>query len=215
MKPMLTVPALACVATLAACSGMQPTPTYSQANLPDTIKVPAGQKVAMETIGVGEISYECREKQGAAGQFEWVFVGPECGIERPRRQGGREVLRAAGHLGSEGLVEAHRRAACRRAGRYRQHPAAAREGEPCRRSRRDERHDLRAAGRDARRRCAGRRLRKRHERPQGSRPLPGRLHLLDADVTDAFSCVSSRAGALRRRRAPDAGSRAWCRPVSS
>jgi Protein of unknown function (DUF3455) len=76
MKPILTVPALACVATLAACSGMQPTPTYSQANLPDAIKVPAGHKVAMETIGVGEITYECRQKQGAAGQFEWVFVGP-------------------------------------------------------------------------------------------------------------------------------------------
>ena len=30
----------------------------------------------METVGAGEITYECREKANAMGQFEWVFVGP-------------------------------------------------------------------------------------------------------------------------------------------
>ncbi|MGH6611147.1 MAG: DUF3455 domain-containing protein [Burkholderiaceae bacterium] len=30
----------------------------------------------MSTVGVGEITYECREKQGAAGTYEWAFVAP-------------------------------------------------------------------------------------------------------------------------------------------
>jgi hypothetical protein len=31
----------------------------------------------METVGAGEITYQCREKQGAMGQYEWFFVGPK------------------------------------------------------------------------------------------------------------------------------------------
>lgn len=50
---------------------------YAQTSLPDTIKVPDGHKVSMETTGVGEITYECRDKANAAGQTEWVFVGPK------------------------------------------------------------------------------------------------------------------------------------------
>jgi Protein of unknown function (DUF3455) len=79
MKSILTASAPFAVAALAACTSMQPevsTAMFSQTSLPDAVKVPAGHKVAMETVGVGEITYECREKQGAAGQFEWVFVGP-------------------------------------------------------------------------------------------------------------------------------------------
>ena len=50
---------------------------YSQASLPATVQVPAGNKVAMETVGVGEITYECRDKANMPGQTEWVFVGPK------------------------------------------------------------------------------------------------------------------------------------------
>ena len=50
---------------------------YSQAALPDAVKVPAGNRVAMETVGAGDITYECRTKANTADQFEWVFVGPE------------------------------------------------------------------------------------------------------------------------------------------
>jgi hypothetical protein len=54
------------------------TPTaFAQAGLPDSIKVPDGHKVALETTGVGEITYECRDKANAAGQTEWTFVGPK------------------------------------------------------------------------------------------------------------------------------------------
>ncbi|MBV6289203.1 DUF3455 domain-containing protein [Pseudomonas aegrilactucae] len=45
--------------------------------VPDSIKVPDGHKVALETVGVGEITYECRDKPDMAGQTEWVFVGPK------------------------------------------------------------------------------------------------------------------------------------------
>ena len=56
------------------CSYM---PTMSSApDVPTAIAVPAGSKMAMRTVGVGELTYECREKQGAAGTFEWTFVAP-------------------------------------------------------------------------------------------------------------------------------------------
>lgn len=53
--------------------------SLAQANsaIPDSIKVPDGHKMAMETTGVGEITYECRDKADMAGQTEWVFVGPK------------------------------------------------------------------------------------------------------------------------------------------
>ncbi len=65
------------VSLLAACGSMATAPTYSQANLPATVQVPAGHKVAMETVGVGEITYQCNAKKDMADQFEWVFAGPD------------------------------------------------------------------------------------------------------------------------------------------
>jgi len=64
---------------LAACSGMgaKPLPMFSQASLPDAVKVPAGHRVAMETVGAGDITYECRAKANTPGAHEWVFVGPD------------------------------------------------------------------------------------------------------------------------------------------
>jgi len=50
---------------------------FAQTGLPESIKVPDGHKVALETTGVGEITYECRDKANAVGQVEWVFVGPK------------------------------------------------------------------------------------------------------------------------------------------
>lgn len=65
-------------ALLSACGSMGPAmPAFSQDGLPDAIKVPAGHKVVMETVGVGEITYECRDKANAPGQTEWAFVGPQ------------------------------------------------------------------------------------------------------------------------------------------
>lgn len=50
---------------------------YAQTGLPDAVKVPDGHKVVMETVGVGEITYQCRDKANAPGQSEWFFVGPK------------------------------------------------------------------------------------------------------------------------------------------
>ena len=74
--------AAAVVATLCACASAPPMtmPMFSQAALPDAVKVPAGHAVVMETVGVGEITYECKAKAGPtamAGEFEWAFVGPK------------------------------------------------------------------------------------------------------------------------------------------
>lgn len=64
--------------TLAATCLLVTVPVaYAQTDLPDSIKVPDGHKVALETVGVGEITYECRDKVNAAGQTEWTFVGPK------------------------------------------------------------------------------------------------------------------------------------------
>lgn len=82
--------ALATLATLAACAGMNsPMPAYSQASLPEPVKVPAGHVVAMETVGAGDITYECRAKKDMAGH-EWVFVGPDARLmDRKGMQVGR------------------------------------------------------------------------------------------------------------------------------
>ncbi len=67
----------AAAALLTACGSMAPmAPKFSQDGLPEAIKVPMGNTVAMETVGVGEITYECRDKANAPGMTEWVFVGP-------------------------------------------------------------------------------------------------------------------------------------------
>lgn len=69
---------IAAAGLLGACSSMGPAPmASSQSGLPDTIKVPAGNHLAWETTGTGEITYECRDKANAPGQTEWVFVGPK------------------------------------------------------------------------------------------------------------------------------------------
>ena len=46
------------------------------ASLPEPVRVPAGHSIKLETVGTGEITYECREKKDAAGAFEWAFVAP-------------------------------------------------------------------------------------------------------------------------------------------
>ena len=65
--------ALFCLTALLAAAPA----AFAQTGLPDNIKVPDGHKVTLETTGVGEITYECRDKANAAGQTEWTFVGPK------------------------------------------------------------------------------------------------------------------------------------------
>lgn len=78
-RPLALLSSLSAVALLAACGSMNmaKAPAFSQADLPATVQVPAGHKVVMETVGMGDITYECRDKANAPGMTEWVFVGPK------------------------------------------------------------------------------------------------------------------------------------------
>ena len=73
---MKTVLMIATAAALSACTASPMMMKVDNASLPEAVRVPAGQKVMMATKGVGEITYECREKKDTAGQHEWAFVGP-------------------------------------------------------------------------------------------------------------------------------------------
>jgi hypothetical protein len=87
--------AAAVLVVLSACaSNMSANPMssvmYSQDGLPGTMKVPAGQKVAMETVGVGEITYECRADKEMAGKYAWTFAGPDAKLlDRSGKQVGK------------------------------------------------------------------------------------------------------------------------------
>ena len=83
-KHLVSTLAIAAAGLLVACAGMPAgaplAAAFSQDALPDAVKVPAGHRVALETVGVGEITYECRAKANSAGAFEWVFVGPRADL---------------------------------------------------------------------------------------------------------------------------------------
>ena len=85
-----TVLAASVAALLAACASSPMMNPYNQNALPSSVQVPSGHRVAMETVGTGEITYECRAKANTAGEFEWVFVGPDARLmDRNGRQVGR------------------------------------------------------------------------------------------------------------------------------
>lgn len=46
------------------------------AALPAPVQVPAGHSMKLWTVGIGEITYACREKADAPGGHAWVFVAP-------------------------------------------------------------------------------------------------------------------------------------------
>ena len=88
-----TLAAAALLALTACASNMSapmPSMAYSQDNLPDTMKVPVGHQVAMETVGVGEITYECRADKAMVGQYAWTFAGPDAKLlDRSGKQVGK------------------------------------------------------------------------------------------------------------------------------
>lgn len=60
---------------LAACAGT-PAPV-PLAGVPDKLKPPASESLAMIVQAKGVQVYECRAKQGQPGAYEWAFVAPE------------------------------------------------------------------------------------------------------------------------------------------
>lgn len=85
LAPLVPVAMLGACATTGAPGGAM-APLFSQAGLPAAVQVPDGHQVAMETVGVGKITYECRARKDAAGAFEWVFVGPDATLMDRRNQ---------------------------------------------------------------------------------------------------------------------------------
>jgi hypothetical protein len=92
MKTTTTL-ALLTVAALTACANQPMRPAFSQANLPPAMQVPVGHSVMLETAAAGDITYQCRTKKDMAGQFEWVFVGPDAGL---KDRSGKVVVRYYG-----------------------------------------------------------------------------------------------------------------------
>jgi hypothetical protein len=77
---------LGVAALLSACASSPMMAKVDNAMLPEPVRVPAGQKVMMTTTGVGEITYECREKKDMAGAHEWAFVAPVAVLYTPDRK---------------------------------------------------------------------------------------------------------------------------------
>ncbi len=67
---------IAAAVALSACASAPMMMKVDNAALPEPVRVPAGQKLMMSTTGIGEITYECREKKDMAGAHEWAFVAP-------------------------------------------------------------------------------------------------------------------------------------------
>ena len=82
---------IAAVGILAGCStapSLMGQAQFDQSQLPAAVQVPAGHKMVLETVGVGQITYEC--KAAADGKVAWTFAGPEAKlIERNNKQVGR------------------------------------------------------------------------------------------------------------------------------
>lgn len=76
-----TTLSLLALATLGACANQPMRAPFNQAELPEAVKVPTGHMVAMETAAAGDITYQCRANKDNAGQFDWVFVGPDAGLK--------------------------------------------------------------------------------------------------------------------------------------
>ena len=63
---------------VAACAGLgKPTPMV---NVPDKLKPPANETLAMIVPAKGVQIYECRAKKDQAASYEWAFVAPEADL---------------------------------------------------------------------------------------------------------------------------------------
>jgi hypothetical protein len=48
--------------------------------VPDNLKVPAGQEVLLKALGKGLAVYVCKAASGDADRFEWVLARPDAGL---------------------------------------------------------------------------------------------------------------------------------------
>jgi hypothetical protein len=73
-SPRLLCAALA-AASLCACA----TQTMAPANVPDAVKAPSGAAYMLTLVGVGDLTYECRNANNATA---WAFVGPNAALRK-------------------------------------------------------------------------------------------------------------------------------------
>ena len=50
--------------------------TVDNMSLPEPIRVPDGHVQKFWAVGIGEVTYACREKSDQAGSYAWTFVAP-------------------------------------------------------------------------------------------------------------------------------------------
>ena len=96
-----TLLALAAVAALSACGSISPPPTMAvdNARLPEAVRVPASEaRFRSTSTGIGEITYGCRDKKDAAGQFESAFVAPQAACDSANRGARQQVAYRADYV---------------------------------------------------------------------------------------------------------------------
>ena len=54
---------------------------FAQDNVPEAVRVPAGNKAVLETAAAGKITYECKEVADKAGEFAWVLTSPDAKLK--------------------------------------------------------------------------------------------------------------------------------------
>ena len=66
---------------MTACSTAKPpAKEYSQDRLVESVRVPAGHVVVLETTGVGVLNYECRANASATGGAAWAIASPKADL---------------------------------------------------------------------------------------------------------------------------------------
>lgn len=66
---------------ISACATVGDRGSFSQSHLPSAVQVPAQHMVALETVGIGHTTYECRAQTNMPAQHAWAFVGPEAKLQ--------------------------------------------------------------------------------------------------------------------------------------
>jgi hypothetical protein len=64
------------VAALSACGLRQPNLHMAQQNLPESIRVPAGNTAVLEAQGSGDLLYECQAVKRAPYEYAWLLQTP-------------------------------------------------------------------------------------------------------------------------------------------
>jgi len=71
----------------AAAAALFSLPTLAEMiDVPEAVRPPAGHKMSLHTVGVGEITYECRVKTGSSDAYDWAFVAPVATLSDVNKQ---------------------------------------------------------------------------------------------------------------------------------